>query len=239
MPESRNTFAAYEGFCQLCVKVESFYGFGDVKAMQDLGPEVIVVGFICDTWDALDNLHLPWPPSLDYPEELRSYLGRELYQTTLNDVRGMTDRCFVKPVRLKKFCGFVWEALRQDRLRVATYEDSTPVWVSSLVDFKSEYRCFVQDGKIIDVRKYKGDWSLLPSRSVVEKAIQDFKSAPRAYALDWGVTDDGRTLLVEGNDGFSVGSYGLNSVEYVRLLEARWEELTSDITCHTGSGESV
>lgn len=39
------------------------------------------------------------------------------------------------------------------------------------------------------------------------------------------MTDDSRTLLVEANDGFSFGSYGLDPKLYVRMLAARWREL--------------
>ena len=51
------------------------------------------------------------------------------------------------------------------------------------------------------------------------------KGAPAAYGLDFGVTADGRTLLVEANDGFALGCYGLDPVIYAEMLEARWCEL--------------
>ena len=48
---------------------------------------------------------------------------------------------------------------------------------------------------------------------------------PAGRAIDLGVTSDGRTLLVEVNDGFALGSYGLDDVTYALLLSARWAEL--------------
>ena len=49
--------------------------------------------------------------------------------------------------------------------------------------------------------------------------------------MDFGVTDDGRTLLIEINDGFSLGTYGIEDTLYAKLLTARWAELngTEDI----------
>ncbi|MEJ0101624.1 MAG: ATP-grasp domain-containing protein [Bacteroidota bacterium] len=44
---------------------------------------------------------------------------------------------------------------------------------------------------------------------VIEKAVKAFKDSPKAYALDFGLTADGRLLLVEANEGYSIGSYGL------------------------------
>lgn len=43
--------------------------------------------------------------------------------------------------------------------------------------------------------------------------------------LDFGVTSDGRTLLIEMNDGYSLGAYGLEPELYAKLLTARWAEL--------------
>lgn len=40
------------------------------------------------------------------------------------------------------------------------------------------------------------------------------------------MTDDGRTLLIEVNDGYSLGCYGLFYIDYAKLLAARWAELT-------------
>ena len=41
-----------------------------------------------------------------------------------------------------------------------------------------------------------------------------------------GVTDTGESILIEINDGYSLGAYGLQSVQYAQLLSARWAELT-------------
>ncbi len=51
------------------------------------------------------------------------------------------------------------------------------------------------------------------------------RGAPHAYSLDWGVTDDGRTLLVEMNEGYALGHYGLPPVSYARFLAARWHQI--------------
>lgn len=45
------------------------------------------------------------------------------------------------------------------------------------------------------------------------------------YGLDLGGLDDGRTALVEWNDGFSLGNDGLDADAYTGLILARWCEL--------------
>jgi hypothetical protein len=58
------------------------------------------------------------------------------------------------------------------------------------------------------------------------EAIKAFQSGPRAYSLDFGVLRTGETCLVEVNDAYALGHYGLQSVLYARMIDARWEELT-------------
>ena len=54
---------------------------------------------------------------------------------------------------------------------------------------------------------------------------------PAGCALDFGITDDGQTLLIEFNDGFSLENYGVEPTLYAILLTARWAEIngTEDI----------
>ena len=52
----------------------------------------------------------------------------------------------------------------------------------------------------------------------------------RQYLEEYfGVTGEGRTLLIEMNDGYSIGCYGLNDVLYAKFLYARWAELTGTV----------
>lgn len=65
-----------------------------------------------------------------------------------------------------------------------------------------------------------------------EKVLKDmmntfrtWKGRPAACCMDICVTDDGRTLLVEFNDAYALGSYGLNDIQYAKLISARWSQL--------------
>ena len=44
-------------------------------------------------------------------------------------------------------------------------------------------------------------------------------------SMDICVTKDGRTLLVEFNDAYSLGAYGLADIYYAKLISARWSQL--------------
>lgn len=78
-------------------------------------------------------------------------------------------------------------------------------------------------------RKIWTNWREHFNYKVVENAILEYKSAPNGYAIDFGLTDKGETLLIEVNDGYALGHYGLFSLDYAKLLSARWAELTSTI----------
>ncbi len=229
LPETEVMYYAWLGMDLLNVETAPFHWFEDIDKFEDLGPEVGVAGWLGDVWQGLKKLGLPIPPPLDYPDELREFLGRDVTKTTLENVRHHhrhDNPIFVKPLEHKAFTGFVWTGDSESRRRVVTHPDSTPVWVSRPINIVAEYRAFHLYETVIDCRKYKGDWSVAPDRQVIDAARRAYrKSAPAAYCTDWGVTDDGRTVLVEANDALSFGHYGLPPVSYARMLAARWYEL--------------
>ena len=89
-----------------------------------------------------------------------------------------------------------------------------------LKEFIAEWRCFVLDGRVLDVRPYTGDYHAQFDPSVIDKAISCWKDAPIAYGLDIGVTRDGRTL-VEVNDGYALRNYGLSPLNSINFHKAR------------------
>lgn len=231
LPDNPNTYAAADGFTQMGVKVIPFHGFGDVETFTDLGPDAIVCGNIGDVWTALKVMGLPRPVELDYPEHLKWLLGRKIETITLEEVRRGTERRFIKPVLQKLFTGLVWDpADPRSRLAVAAYPYETPCLTCEVVDFVSEWRCFVKHDQLIGVKHYKGDWDRAPDRETLLEAVRLGKGKmPRAHSLDLGVTSDGKTLLVEANEGYALGSYGLASLVYARFLEARWEQFVASM----------
>jgi hypothetical protein len=102
-----------------------------------------------------------------------------------------------------------------------------PVWCSELVDFVSEYRVYVCEREIVGIKHYSGDFRIFVDPKAIDAALLAYTTQPSAFGIDFGVTRDGRTLIVEQNDGFSLGSYGLHPVTYAKLLETRWLELLS------------
>lgn len=164
------------------------------------------------------------PPIYDHPDELTEMTGRRIWKVKMGDLTKETLPIFIKPVREKAAQGIVvrtWDDIKG-------YKGIEPdEWIccSEPVSFISEWRCFVRYGDILGIRHYNGDPKVYCDMSIIERATELYTSAPAAYALDVGMTDDGRTLLVEVNDGYAVGCYGLPNVLYAKFLTARWAEL--------------
>ena len=219
------------GFAECGVELDSFEWVDDIDNMCDLGPHVGVSGYIGDVHRALTRLGRPIPVNVDYPGPLRHTLGRTIRRGLLGEVRASNTPVFIKPVQHKEFTGMVWYNRAEDRRKIVTQPDDVEVWISDFVYFRAEFRSYILRDKVLDVRIYKGDWSLAPDRKVVEEAVELMalvKQAPLAYCLDWGVDEKGRTLLVEMNDSFAFGHYGLNPALYSRMLSARWYEMACD-----------
>jgi hypothetical protein len=230
MPDGVNNFAAQEGFRARGVETAPFYGFGDLQTLEDLGHDVGVVGFVGDVHEALRTLGKSVPSPIDYPKSLNGYLDRYLFKAMLGDVFKSTQRLFVKPVQPKLFTGFLWEGPQRAFIRTAGLPNDTEVWISEAIEFLAEYRVFVLDGEILDVRRYKGDWSRSLSLEHTKEATAAYcrePGCPRAFCLDLGVTGRSPCCLVEVNEAYAFGHYGLRSELYAQMLEATWQELTA------------
>jgi hypothetical protein len=55
-------------------------------------------------------------------------------------------------------------------------------------------------------------------------SLGKYHDCPVGYSLDVMVTKDD-TLLVEINDGWSLGNYGCDAFDYFKLLKSRWLEI--------------
>lgn len=195
----------------------------------------IFLGGISFMHAALRHLNAAVPDPLDYPPSLTSFLGRKIEASTINEIANDPSRwnVFVKPRgQAKKFTGRLVQGTR-DLIGCGDINQDVPVWVSEPVDFVAEWRVFIRYRRVIGVRMYRGDWRAQFNPAIIEAAVAAYEDQPAAYALDFGLTRSGTMLLVEANDGYSLGNYGLFYIDYAKLLSARWAQLTgSDDLCN-------
>ena len=221
---NENFFKAYLGFHEMGFETVPF---SNIKELRESSIEDIVVGYVGTVRSRLIDFGIT-APEMDYPEELSEYLGRKVWKSHINTINCNPDLwpVFVKSVQDKKFTGVVVRSPK-DLIGCGSCYENAECLCSEVVNFVAEWRVFVRYGKIIDVRPYKGDWRVHFDYRVIEDAVNKYVTAPKGYAIDFGVTDDGRTLLIEVNDGYALGSYGLFYPDYAKLLSARWAELTN------------
>lgn len=224
IPHNYNFMNAYQGFYEMGHEIVMF---SDNEVLSESTREDIVVGYVDTVRSKLQQFNIPIT-EVDYPNELKKYLGRKVWESTMYDINN-NPSCwpiFVKPIEDKQFTGVVVHSTK-DLIGCGIPNVNQSVYCSEIVDFIAEWRCFVRYGRILSVRPYKGDWKSHFDADVIENAVRDFTSAPNGYAIDFGLTKDGRTLLIEVNDGYALGCYGLFYLDYAKLLSARWSELTT------------
>lgn len=234
-PANLDFAVAETGFKRLGIKTEPM---DDVDQLDGLGPEHMAVAGINDVRERLWKLGVT-PECLNYPDELLVYMGRPVHRTTLDKLLYFSEDAFplfAKAEREKMFdAGILYSPLDNSINPTSECRVDEPVFYSPVMNIASEWRAFVLDGMVKDIRPYGNHiygWRHPYDPGVVESMVSAYKRAPAAYVLDVGValTDSGyRTILIEVNDGYSFGSYGLDATVYAKMLEKRWLELTGQI----------
>jgi len=240
-----NFFQANEGFKSLGYEIEYFYWKEDfppnsnihsLKSNDDiqLDKEVVVVGGVPVIDWVYESLDVKNPHLVDYPEQLTDFLDRhiqirpikEVRQLILNEVEnGQLNSYFIKPTAInrKKFTGHVVSRY-VDLIRTSGVSDNELVWFGPAIKIYSEYRVFVHHHEIVGMKNYNGDFMVFPDVSRIQRMVNLYSSAPVAYALDVGVTDNS-TVLIEVNDANALGCYGLNPIRYATMIADRWNEV--------------
>ena len=223
-----NTLTAFLGFREKGYEVR-FFEYPDLP-YSDIQPDTPVMGGIPVVVAALTHLGIVVPELPSIPAALQGFAGRQAWLSTMQEARNLVSdgrSIFVKPVPAdrKLFSGIVFRQFR-DTIATAHVPPEYPVVCSDVVDFVSEYRAFVLESEVLGLRHYKGDFRVFPDPAVIDSAVATYSSSPTAYGIDFGVASDGRTLLVETNEAYSLGCYGLTPVLYSTFLERRWAELT-------------
>lgn len=157
--------------------------------------------------------------------------NRDFKLMTFGDARNIVikntnDKLFVKPVDIKLFTGFVMD--KYSYTSNSNVPEDSIVMVYDVFSSKilSEYRCYIHWNKIVDIRNYSGDLFILPSKDYIESIIYSNKTSfPVAYTIDIGILENGENVVVEYNDMWSIGNYGIDNTEYYRLLRDRYFEI--------------
>lgn len=226
LPHNVNFFSAYDGFADMGAETVPFC---TIQELSESNAGDIVVGYVDMVRDRLSQLGFT-TPEIDYPDELSEFLGRKIWTSHINTINNHPEYwpIFIKSVEDKRISGRIIRSIH-DLMGCGESGCNAEIYCSEIVNFVAEWRVFVKYGKILDVRPYKGDWKKQYDPNIIDSCIQSFKNMPAGCGIDFGVTDDNRTILIEVNDGYALGCYGLNKILYAKLLSARWSQLTDTV----------
>lgn len=136
------------------------------------------------------------------------------------------EKWFIKPFQTKLFTGFVIDEMFYtsisdipDDLEIMAYEP----FESTIV---SEWRTYVSINSVKDIRNYSGDVFTIPSKDYIESIIiENAADFPDCYTIDVAVLENGENVVVEFNDMWAIGNYGLDNGDYISMLKKRYFQI--------------
>jgi len=238
---NENAYAAFRGFYERGYEIRPYSLQEMAENRLPLTKDTIVHGGIQQVHQALKQLRAPVPRYETYPYSLRKYMDRPPREVRLAEIIEAVQTPGFRPVFIKPsqdhkaFTGCVVSVFA-DLLKLNGVSEQTWVWRAPVVSWLSEYRGFVHKGELVGLRHYKGDPLVFPDPKTVKKILVTAKSMPQvAFAVDIGVAHFPErpelirtpTLMVEANDGHSLGAYGLPSHIYTQMIEDRWKQMVN------------
>ena len=148
--------------------------------------EDVAHGGIVAMRNLFDRFGVPQPEIHNPHEYLLEATGRTFCERKLNDVvlEFMNDEwnemnpVFIKPLTEHKlFTGFVVNSF-SDLIKINHIDTETMILQSSVSNFISEYRVFINRQGIMGCKNYTGDYRVLPDFELVERAIEDYGNYP-------------------------------------------------------------
>lgn len=134
---------------------------------------------------------------------------------------------FIKPAReIKGFTGFV-AINKKDAIQNSNNYQGKIV-SQQVVQIESECRVYVDKNRgILGVKHYLGDPFITLDKNFVQTCVKKSREKLNeiSYTLDFGINEKGETFLIEVNDGWAIGNYGLDAKTYYHFLKNRFLQL--------------
>lgn len=226
IPQTIDCSIAFHGFEELEYEIEVIQNWLHLNKLE-LQQYNICVASVNICRHTLLKLGVKNFDILSYPEKLSIFLERTVKEAEIIDiVRHYPKGKFVKPIKPKRFNGFLTSE-NTSLQHLIDLDDHEKIYIVDPVDFVSEWRVYVRKKQIEAICFYKGIPTLFPNVVTIKKMIEMWDDSPCCYALDVGIVSPQKTLLVEVNDFYSLGNYGLDHITYANMLQMRWNELLS------------
>lgn len=170
------------------------------------------------------------PVALDDPY----YSGRRIARgvevkdlsETVKRLSGAHGRAFVKSDSRLKVDGITGVYNKNYNFR---FPETDKYFVSEVfrAPISAEWRIFVYDDLVLDIRRYEGDYyTAPPKKDWVKKAVEALRTGketpPPAYTLDVAVLENGEEAVVEVHPFIACGLYGFEHTYLLDMLRDAW-----------------
>ena len=158
--------------------------------------------------------------------------NREFETITLKEAKDRSksgEKLFIKPFDIKLFTGFVID--ESIYTSISNIPDDTKVMAYKpfYSPIESEWRCYIHRDKVIDIRNYSGDIFTYPDEIYLLEVVHRNEGRfPTAYTVDIGILESGENVVIEYNDMWAIGNYGMDNETYLKLLRSRYFEIISN-----------
>lgn len=154
IPHSPNIACAMYGFRELGAEIIPYHSLDEIY--DKVQREDIVLDYILQCNEIFKKFGVePYVP--DYPEKLTKYLGRKIWEDTIDsisrDEKKWSAGVFVKPKKNKVFTGKVISDI-YDLVGCGNHSENYEVICSEALKINAEWRCFIMYDKLVDVRPY-------------------------------------------------------------------------------------
>lgn len=214
----------------------------------ELGLDYRLVTFEEVQTGKLDNLirsHL-FVGSVEFMTEVFKRVGIEQPRLPLNNFRSFEEMKlkdfvfetpkFIKPKSIKEFTGFVVDDYSKNMLN--TLDGDTDIIVQDVIKgIVCECRCYIFRNKVVDIRQYSGDvfTDHLIISNFLENELKRFDTSnfPETFVADVaeympeykGGKPTSYNTIIEFNDMWAIGNYGVPNDLYVRMLKDRYFDI--------------
>lgn len=174
--------------------------------------------------DVFLRLNFREPPTVPYSSDSPSQIiSLGILRNSIQ--KNKNHKMFIKPVVKKQFGGFVVD--EESIKSLNGFSDDIKIIVKEPFqkEILSEFRVYVHNNKIVDSRNYSGFPFTSPNYDFVQRIIKNNKNFPCAYTIDIGILDDNENIVIEYDDMWAVGNYGVDNIKYLEMLVDRYNEI--------------
>jgi len=169
----------------------------------------------------------PKPTAIDILQ-FKDFLGGDVEVMSVQKFLETNDEypIFVKPYSdIKAFTGTVVNSKFDAEVVLQDFTGDL-LTRTAWKNIHSEWRVYVNRGKVIGCCCYLGESIIFPDYRVIQDVLKHALSilGNVSFTLDFA-TVEYMTLLIEPNDGWAIGNYGLHPEDYLRFCEDRWKQM--------------